>query len=113
MVTACEVVRVEFKVVSDPKFSLSPYSICESEGRSVCQVIVAVDEAIDSVSMAEIITERFNEVLPTLTVVDSGTVTCTSTLPKDSACPELVEWVVKVSSDVTVSLPNSSLEITR
>ena len=56
MVTECEVVRVELKVVSDPKFSLSPYSICESDGRSVRQVIVTVDEATDSVSIAEIVT---------------------------------------------------------
>ena len=52
----CEVVRVELKVVRKPKFSLLPYSICESDGRSVRQVIVTADEAIDSVSIAEIVT---------------------------------------------------------
>ena len=56
MITECDVVRDGLNVVSDPKFSLSPYSICESDGRSVRQVIVAVDEAIDSVSIAEIVT---------------------------------------------------------
>ena len=43
-------------VVGVSKFSLSPYSIWESEGTSVSQVMVALEVVMVTVSMAEIVT---------------------------------------------------------
>ena len=76
-------VNVVLSVESDPRFWLSPYSTCESDGKSVVQAIVTPVAETDAVSTPEITTcaERF--VLP-------------------------MEAVVKVLSGLTVVLPISS-----
>ncbi len=108
MVTECEVVSVSLRGVREPKFTLSPYSICESAGRSVCQAIVTVDDATEAVSMAEMrsVASAPMVVPPALTVVlASGAVVVTA--------PETSAAVVNVLSGLTAVLPISSADRTR
>ena len=111
MVTECAVVKTELSVVTEPNKELSPYSICESEGTSVCQVIVADEVLIAAVSIEEITTPDMCTVLLVLpavveAVVVSGTVTVTDPLAGNTA-------VVKVLSGVTAKLPIASLDFIR
>ena len=92
-------VSVVLIVESDPRFWLSPYSTCESDGRSVVQEIVTLFAETEAVSTPEIKTsvERFAS--PRFVLV-SGFVKLT--------WPEAMEAVVKVLSGLMLVLPISS-----
>ena len=111
MTTECVVVSDELRGVNDPNKELSPYSICESEGTSVCHVIVAEEVLIAAVSIEEmtrpdvfIVVFAFPAVIEA--VVVSGTVTVTDPLAGTVS-------VVKVLSGVTAILPIASLDFIR
>ena len=94
-VTLWEVVRVAFNVETVPSKELSPYSICESDGKSVIQAMVTAEALTLAVSMPEIKTPE----------------TLTEGAPPD---PEVdTNSVVKVLSEIIAWLPISSLDFTR